>query len=345
MKEKLASAQKRKADEFYTPLSIIEDELVYYDNFFLNKVVYCNCDDPLNSNFVKYFIDNFERLGLRKLIATGYNLEHNNKDPLTKKLSKGLKLEYTQKNGAVYSLLEENGDFRNLECFALLQECDIVCTNPPFSLFREYLSLLVENNKPFLVIGSLMAVSYRDIFSYIHKDLVRTGYTGGMGSFDLPDHYNGSCGVGKTGIVNYRWFTSIPITKPDMLLKLSKSYTPEEYPTYDNYNAINVDKVADTPVDYHGIIGVPITYIDKHNSSQFRIIGLGRVSTGTKMSKTYTNALQHNKDGSTCNGFKCNDGVVLVCTNKPKGVCYTADNAQGYIKIPFARILIQKVCN
>lgn len=345
MKEKLASAQKRKADEFYTPLSIIEDELVYYDNFFKNKVVYCNCDDPLNSNFVKYFIDNFERLSLRKLIATGYNLEQNNKDPLAKKLSKGLKLEYTQKNGAVYSLLEENGDFRNLECLALLQECDIVCTNPPFSLFREYLSLLVENNKPFLVIGSLMAVSYRDIFSYIHKDLARTGFTGGMGSFNLPDHYFTPSDNNKVATVNYRWVTSIPITKPDVLLKLSKSYTPEDYPIYDNYNAINVDKVADIPVDYHGIIGVPITYIDKHNPSQFRIVGLGKTSTGTKMSKTYINSLQHNKDGSACNGSKCNDCVVLLFKNKPKGIYYTADNAQGYIKIPFARILIQKVCN
>lgn len=255
----LRAARKVKNDEFYTRLEDINEEMNHYEDKFRGKVVFCNCDDPKWSNFWKYFHLNFSVLGLKKLISTHYD-----------KTEPTYKMEYTGGNDndievGVKTPLEGNGDFRNKECLDLLDECDIVVTNPPFSLFRTYVATLMEHNKKFLIIGNKNAITYKEFFPLLKENKVWLGCTN-VKEFLQPD---GS--IKKFG--NIGWFTNLDVAKRHEKLILRKHYTPEEYPKYDNYDAIEVSKVSDIPVDYDGVMGVPITFLDKFNPNQFEIIG------------------------------------------------------------------------
>lgn len=284
----LHKAKKAKKDEFYTQLSDIERELKHYKKHFKGKVVYCNCDDPRISNFFHYFSYNFEKLGLKKLIATCY--KNQNMDLFSKNNSKkAVYLIYEgDKNGNNIPDREEigikdlkgDGDFRSDECIELLKQADIVVTNPPFSLFREYVAQLIEYDKKFIIVGSFNAIAYKDIFQYIKENKIWLGYgfKGGNAFFKTPHEKEFAKGVynEKTGLVKFRnvtWFTNLDIAKRHEDVILYKSYTPEEYPRYDNYDAINVSKVAEIPTNYKGIMGVPITFMDKYNPEQFEIVG------------------------------------------------------------------------
>ena len=258
----LHSAKKAKNDEFYTQLSDIEKEMAHYKDFFKGKVVYCNCDDARESNFFKFFSNNFESLGLKKLITTGY-----------KENGKGVKLVYEgDKNGSfmvddeevVITELEGNGDFRSEECIDPLKECDVVVTNPPFSLFREYVAQLMEYGKKFLIIGSMNAITYKEIFPYIKNNELWLGMNW-VKDFVQP---NGE--VKKFG--NICWYTNIGHSRRNTELDLYKKYSADEFPKYDNYDAIEVSKVTDIPMDYEGVMGVPITFLDKYCPTQFEII-------------------------------------------------------------------------
>lgn len=291
----LHKAKNVKNDEFYTQLSDIENELRHYKDHFRDKVVYCNCDDPRVSNFFHYFSYNFEHLGLKKLIATCYK----NQDVdlfSTHNSEQAVYLEYTgDKNGNSVpdaneigvQPLQGDGDFRSPESIELLKQADIVVTNPPFSLFREYVSQLIQYNKKFVLIGNKNIITYKEIFKLIKEDKMWVGNTPMSTDmlFDVTENYakelvekkkEGSGYKIVDGVVKGRaqanWFTNLDIDKRHEDFILHKKYTPEEYPMYDNYDAINVDKTKDIPADYAGHIGVPITFLDKYNPKQFEII-------------------------------------------------------------------------
>lgn len=259
-KANLDKARAAKNDEFYTKLEDVSKELVNYTKYFKDKIVYCNCDDPKRSAFWRYFHLNFDELGLRKLISTHYD-----------KTEPTYRMEYTGGDDndidvGIKTPLEGDGDFRNQECLDLLDEADIVCTNPPFSLFREYVAALMEHEKKFLVIGSKNAITYKDFFPLLKNDDVRIGYNN-PSEFLQPDGSTKKFG-------NIGWFTNLDVTKHNEKLILRKKYNPVEYPKYDNYDAINVNKIADIPVDYEGVMGVPISIMD--NPAQFEIIGCAK---------------------------------------------------------------------
>lgn len=307
-KADLANAKEAKKDEFYTQLGDIAKELKFYKSYFKDKVVFCNCDDPYESNFFKYFALNFNALGLRKLIATCYNgspvsgnellLDFGDSVDDPKKIAYKVEIsEVTDVNGDgainladvqylmqndknVISILKGNGDFRSEESIELLKQSDIVVSNPPFSLFREYLSQIVKYEKQFLIIGNTNALTYKEVFQLFQQDKIRTGYTNfnvGM-FFVVPDSFETfhhiENGKKLARVSTSCWFTNLPVTRHNDLLDLYKHYTPEEYPTYDNYDAINVNTYTDIPCDYDGVMGVPITFLDKYNPNQFEIIGL-----------------------------------------------------------------------
>ena len=287
----LTSAKTSKKDEFYTQLSDIERELKHYKNHFKGKVVLCNCDDPRVSNFFHFFSYNFEKYGLKKLIATCY--KNQEMDLFSEnKSEKAIYLEYTgDKNGnnvpdpneIGIKKLKGDGDFRSKECIELLKQADIVVTNPPFSLFREYVAQLIEYDKKFLIIGNINAISYKEIFKLIKENKAWLGVNMGRGisGFIVPKHYElygSEARVDEDGnrIVatnNCLWLTNLDTAKRHEDIILYKTYTPEEFPHYDNYDAINVDKTKDIPMDYKGTMGVPITFLDKFNPDQFEIIG------------------------------------------------------------------------
>ena len=306
----LHQAKRSKKDEFYTQITDIEKELKHYKRHFKNKVVYCNCDDPRISNFFYHFSYSFERLGLKKLITTCY--KNQNPDMFSQNESeKAIYLEYKRdKNGDLLSYpeymriltgqhiegrneytntpqpedigigyLQGDGDFRSAECIELLKQADIVVTNPPFSLFREYVAQLIKYDKKFIIIGHQNAITYKEIFKLIIENRIWLGYgfKGGAAHFinkhyedyaTANDHREGMIRV--SGVV---WFTNLDIPKRNEDLILYKKYTPEQYPKYDNYDAININKTADIPKDYKGIMGVPITFLDKYNPDQFEILG------------------------------------------------------------------------
>ena len=288
----LRSAKTDKKDEFYTQLSDIEKELKHYKNHFKDKVVLCNCDDPRVSNFFHFFSYNFEKFGLKKLIATCYKSQDS--DLFSQNNSeRAIYLEYTgDKNGNNVPDAEEigikhlqgDGDFRSKECIELLKQVDIVVTNPPFSLFREYVAQLVEYDKKFVIIGNLNALTYRDIFKLIKENKLWFGHSihSGDREFRVPQDYPLNAAgsrVDEEGnkyirVKGVRWFTNLDYTERHEDLLLYKTYSPEEYPTYDNYDAINVDVTKEIPMDYRGVMGVPITYIDKYNPDQFEILGM-----------------------------------------------------------------------
>tara|TARA_B100001057_G_scaffold243119_1_gene243471 strand:+ start:174 stop:1172 length:999 start_codon:yes stop_codon:yes gene_type:complete len=299
----LVKAKNKKNDDFYTQLVDIEQELKHYRKHFNGKVVYCNCDDPKNSNFFHYFSYNFERLGLKKLITTCY--KNNQLDLFSREESNtSLKLEYNgdKNNNRVPDIdeigvtrLKGDGDFRSQECIDILKTADIIVTNPPFSLFREYIQQLIDFNKKFLVLGHQNAISYREIFTHIKNNKLWLGYdNGGTKWFRVKDHYDIKTETRKKiidgkkyfSMGNIYWFTNLSHEKRNEDLILYKKYSPEEYPKYDNYDAINIDKVVDIPIDYDGYMGVPITFLDKHNIKQFEIIdGIGRYSMLTGPTK------------------------------------------------------------
>lgn len=312
----LAQANKTKNDEFYTQLPDIEAEMRYYKEHFRGKVILCNCDDPYESNFFKYFAMNFNFLGLKKLMATCYT----NSPVAGKQLSlfdvKNLniqkndakhpyKVEITEVNdenedGAVdlsdvefllknkknvLTLLNGDGDFRSAECIELLKEADIVVTNPPFSLFRDYVAQLIEHDKKFVIIGSKNAITYKEVFKLIMENKVwlGNGFPNGNAFFKIPDEYSRDWANGvynpETGLVKFRnvgWFTNLDYKERHENLTLYKKYTPEEYPHYANYDAIEVSKTMEIPYDYDGEMGVPITFLDKYNPEQFEIVGSSR---------------------------------------------------------------------
>ena len=291
----LNEANRAQQDEFYTQLSDIENELKHYVAHFKGKTVLCNCDDPRVSNFFHYFAYNFERLGLKRLITTCYK----NQDTYLFSESKSERAVYLiydgDKNGnripdaeeiGVYPL-EGDGDFRSTECIELLKQADIVVTNPPFSLFREYVAQLIKYDKKFLIIGNQNAISYSDIFSLLKQNKIWIGYKFGDMSFKVPSHYlpratrywQDESGQKWRSMGNICWFTNLDIAKRHDELILYKKYTSEEYPKYDNYEAINVGAVSEIPVDYQFEMGVPITFLGKYCPEQFEIIG--RMTTTT----------------------------------------------------------------
>ena len=279
----LHKANAAKKDEFYTQLTDIENELKHYIDQFHGKVVFCNCDDPQESNFVKYFSRNFQHLGLKKLIATHF------KDANLFAHEPPYKLEYTgiKKGGRMpdpndfITEMIGTGDFRSEESIKLLKEADIVITNPPFSLFREYVAQLIEHGKKFLILGNQNAITYKEIFKLIQDNKMWLGYdNGGTKWFQVPTDYEITTesrikiehGVKYFSMGQIMWFTNLDTVKRHQELTLYKRYTPEEYPTYDNYDGINVNKYTDIPYDYEGVVGVPITFIDKYNPDQFEIV-------------------------------------------------------------------------
>lgn len=310
----LNKAGVAKKDEFYTQLTDIEKEMRYYRDYFKGKTVLCNCDDPFESNFFKYFAMNFNSLGLKKLIATCYStspivytqlsmfdegeivaVDYKGKKPYKVIISKVedengdgrvdlADVEYLLRNKRnVLTLLEGDGDFRSEECIELLKQADVVVTNPPFSLFREYIAQLMEYEKDFIIIGNQNAITYKEIFPLFMNNQIWYGasiHSHGR-DFKVPDDYpleayefrTDENGIKYINVKGVRWFTNIDYKERHEKLILYKSYSPDDYPRYDNYNAIEVGKTADIPCDYDEVMGVPISFVDKYNPDQFVILG------------------------------------------------------------------------
>jgi len=330
--DNLKKAKTSKKDEFYTQLSDIERELGHYKEHFRGKTVFCNCDDPRVSNFFHYFSYNFEYLGLKKLITTCY--KNQQVDLFSQnKSEKAIYLEYGgDKNGDKIPGLDEigvkhlkgDGDFRSFECIDLLKQADIVITNPPFSLFREYVSQLIEYDKKFVIIGHQNAISYKEIFKLIKENKIWLGYgfKGGAAHF-INVHYEdyASAGDHKEGMIRVsgvNWFTNLEIKKRHEDLILYKTYygNEDEYPKYENYDAINVEKTKDIPMDYKGAMGVPITFMDKYNPDQFEIIALGIVGSINFACNKKMEILD--KDGRPTGRFTFNAKGTLYRKHNPK---------------------------
>lgn len=337
----LHTAKSNKKDEFYTQLSDIEKELRHYKNHFKDKVVYCNCDDPRVSNFFHYFSYNFEKLGLKKLIATCYKSK--NMDLFSQNDSEqAICLEYygdknsnsiPDTNEIGIKELQGDGDFRSNECIELLKEADIVVTNPPFSLFREYVAQLLAYDKKFVIVGHQNAIKYKEIFPYIrdNKMWLGFGFKGGAGHF-INEHYEDYATAsdhleGMIRVSGVHWFTNLDINKRHEDLILYKTYTPDEYPKFENFDAINVDKTKDIPAGYAGLMGVPITFMDKYNPDQFEIVGVGIANLGLEIGvqpykpehKRYRKEIQ--KRGAV-------DGDLYMMVN-------------GVVTVPYTRIIIK----
>ncbi len=345
----LNKAKANKNDEFYTRLVDIELELKHYKSSFKDKVIFCNCDDPFESNFFKYFALNFNYLGLKKLIATSYatstivykQLSLFDEDKTTHpdtNLKQGYKIEITEvldlnedgatdltdveylikNNNNILTMLKGDGDFRSSECMELLKESDIVVTNPPFSLFRQFIETLTAFSKDFIIIGNTNSLTYKELFPLIKEDKARTGYTNfntGM-FFEIPDYYDKYHHIenGKkiARVASSCWITSLPVSKHNDLLTFYKKYNPEDYIKYDNYDAIDVTVYTDIPCDYNGIMGVPITFIDKLNPEQFELLGVGSgdfaKELGIKKNYRGRTDLAYTIDGKN----KCPYGRVLI---------------------------------
>ncbi len=355
----LANAKAAKKDEFYTSLRDIEEEMRYYEPHFRGKIVLCNCDDPYESNFFKYFAMNFNYLGLKKLIATCYNgspvadselLLFPEEHTTDKKARKIVITEVQDNNGDgaidladvewlirneknVLTELKGNGDFRSDECIELLKEADIVVTNPPFSLFREYLAQLVTYGKQFLNIGNINAVSSKDTFQLIMDNRLWLGASihSGDREFRVPDDYplnaagqrTDERGVKYIRVKGVRWFTNLDYPQRHEDIELYKRYNPEEYPKYDNYDAINVNVTNEIPKDYYEPMGVPITFLDKYNPSQFEILGLTQIGCHDKLPDTrryndYKEVLTLGDVETGASGGKTNENAVLIGKGEKK---------------------------
>lgn len=296
-----SEAKRRQEDEFYTQLTDIERELRHYKAHFKGKVVYCNCDDPRVSNFFHYFSYNFEKLGLKKLITTCYKSQ--TPDLFSQNDSeRAIYLEYEgDKNGnnvpdpeeIGIELLKADGDFRDEETIELLAQADIVVTNPPFSMFREYLAQLMRYERKFLILANQNAITYKEVFRLLRENKVWLGYNHGNMEFKVPPYYEprdtrfwvDEDGQKWRSFGNMCWFTNLDIAKRHEELPLYKPFEASDYPAYDNYDAVNVDRVAEIPIDYNGVMGVPITFLNQHNPAQFELLGLS--GTDYPVTKTY----------------------------------------------------------
>ncbi len=359
----LSAAKSAKKDEFYTQMTDIERELQHYWKHFQGKVVLCNCDDPYESNFFKYFALRFNQLGLKKLICTCYDgspvagtqLSLFSLDAEGNEKKTAYKVEITEVqdingDGAVdltdveslikndhnvLSVLKGNGDFRSQECIELLKQADIVVTNPPFSLFREYVAQLVEYDKKFLIIGNINVVTYKEVFPLIRDNKMWLGpsITSGDRKFNVPEDYPlnaAGCGIDSDGkryirVKGVRWFTNLDHNKRHEELDLVCRYTSEEYPQYDNYNAINIGKTVDIPYDYDGYMGVPITFLDKYNPDQFEIIWQACGNTRASAPSDILKELQykaHPEDRGGCGVIKGKRQYarVIIRNKNPKKI-------------------------
>lgn len=366
-KRNLDNAKVAKKDEFYTQMADIERELQHYWPHFRDKVVLCNCDDPYESNFFKYFALNFNRLGLKKLVCTCFDgspvqgnelvLDFGDFSDDPKKMA--YKVEITEVkdlngDGAVdladvqyllkndknaISMLKQHGDFRSSECIELLKEADIVVTNPPFSLFREYIGQLMRYEKNFVIVGHQNAITYKEIFPLIKDNRIWLGYgfKGGAAHFFSPYEDIATAGDHRKDMIRVsgvNWFTNLEIPKRHDELDLIRLYSPEEYPQYDNYNAINVDKTSDIPCNYPGAMGVPITFLDKYNPEQFEIITLGIGEGNFTPTKKY----QKFRNPET-KEFISDKRDFLLYVRKPNGKYLTSE---GYrLDKVYARIIIR----
>lgn len=335
-------ARMAKEDEFYTQLSDIERELKRYKDQLRGKTIFCNCDDPETSEFYYYFVSNFDILGLKRLITThfevdkpSYKLEYSggadttgDKETVIKraiKMGKKTKLKQNYEQGTQDDLFDSeparsySGDFRSPESIELLKESDIVVTNPPFSLFREFVEQLFIYEKKFIIIGSLSAITYKEIFRYIRDNKLWLGYgfQGGNAYFKVPENREYASGVydQNTGLVKFRnvaWYTNMDVSKRHEDMVLYEKFLPDKYPKYDNYDAIEVGKLKEIPMDYSGVMGVPITFVDKYNPDQFEIIGL--IAGNIKGMAGIPSST--GKDGPYIGG-KLKYGRVLVRNRKP----------------------------
>ncbi|MFU0560587.1 adenine-specific methyltransferase EcoRI family protein [Gardnerella vaginalis] len=374
----LSNATKAKKDEFYTQLTDIEKEMRYYRAHFKGKTVFCNCDDPFESNFFKYFVLNFNKLGLKKLIATCYATspianqqltlfdviggEEENRDKpykavVTKVYDKtgdgGVDMfdvaELFKSGENELTELAGDGDFRSKECLELLDEADIVVTNPPFSLFRDYVATLMEHRKKFIIIGNVNAITYKEVFPLIMNNEIWIGASihSGDRAFYVPDDYplNASgCGIDADGrkfirVKGVRWWTNLDYRQRHEELILVKKYSPENYSSYDNYDGINVDATSDIPCDYAGMMGVPITFLDKYSPDQFEILGVTQSWCGVA-SKIYPKQVQIDKNGKRSQVTKLNDGAAIKVEVPPKGKTYYDVDGELFVKT-YARVLVR----
>ena len=385
----LSAAVKAKKDEFYTQLTDIEKEMRYYKKHFNGKTVFCNCDDPFESNFFKYFVLNFNRLGLKKLSATcyfsspivGQQLQYHYDKNGQMSFSFGYETEVTDGAKRPYKAivtqvydktgdggvdmvdvaelfvsgenqlteLEGDGDFRSAECLALLDESDIVVTNPPFSLFREFVNVLIQREKHFIILGNVNAITYKEFFPLIRGNKVWIGASihSGDRKFYVPDDYplNASgCGVDEDGrrfirVKGVRWYTNLDIRQRHEEMILVKKYAPEVYEHFDNYDAINVDVTTDIPCDYAGLMGVPITFLDKYSPDQFEIIGVTQSWCGIA-SKIYPRQIQIDKNGKRSQVTKLNDGAAIKVEQPPVNKTYYEVEGELFIKT-YARVIIR----
>lgn len=342
----LNTAKTAKKDEFYTQLSDIENELRHYRPHFKGKTVLCNCDDPRVSNFFKYFALNFEILGLKKLIATCYKnqepdlFSQNNSERAVYIIYEGDKNGNKIPDPSEMEVipLQGDGDFRSAECIELLRQADIICTNPPFSLFREYVAQLVKYDKKFIIIGHQNALKYKEIFPLIQNNKLWLGYGFAGGAAHFISNYEdvASAGDHKVGMIRVSgvvWYTNLEIQKRHEELILFKSYNSSDYPKYANYDAIDVSKTNDIPADYYGLMGVPITFMDKYNPDQFEIIG----------NTCDTDWLREQGVGimgiETIKKLRSQGNMAHVTANMNS--LYLVDG-NGKIVLPYARIIIRR---
>lgn len=365
-KSLLDAAKKNKKDEFYTQLTDIEKELRHYKEHFQNKTVLCNCDDPRVSNFFKYFVLNFKRLGLKKLIATCYKNQDADlfsmqecEQAVHMILTEEKLDKLIEKNGGYLTVdcfpeiealpLKGDGDFRSPECVELLKEADIVCTNPPFSLFREYVAQLIQYEKRFLIIGNMNAITYKEIFPLFKNNKMWFGCSihSGDREFGVPDSYPLTAAgfrVDSEGrkfirVKGVRWFTNLDFKQRHEEFPLYKKYTPADYPKYDNFDAIDVSITKEIPGNYEGVMGVPITFMDKYCPEQFEIVGITK-PWQDGVTKIYPQQVQVDKNGKRSNVSKLNDGPALLFDKPPAKKTYYIVDDKIYVQ-QYARILIK----
>lgn len=360
-KASFAAAKSARDDEFYTQLSDVERELRHYEDQFRGKVVYCNADDPRVSAFFRYFSLNFERLGLAKLIATCYRSQE--RDLFSQgDAEQAVYLEYTgDKNNNRVPDPEEvevkplagDGDFRSPECVGLLQGADIVVTNPPFSLFREYVAQLVKHQKSFIILGPPNAITYKEIFPLIQDGRLWLGNPVPRGSLWFDLSAGAEKGISKRDPTCFRyedgrpqarrpaaWFTNLDYPRRHEELPLFRQYNPINNPTYDNYEAIEVGNVADIPADHDGVMGVPITFLNRYNPDQFEIVGIAKAPLG-QASKVYPRQTQVKANGDRSTVTKLNDGPVLKVDKPPVGKTFYEVDGKNYVQL-YARLLIKR---
>ena len=326
----LNQAKINKDDEFYTQYEDIEKALIHYKEKFKDKVVYCNCDDICQSNFWRFFHYNFEEFGIKQLIATNYST------------IPGEAYKAVYEGGNDYNIfscdlkkLEGNGDFRSEECIEVLKQADIVCTNPPFSLLIEFLHVLVNNDKQYLIITPDTCLSYQVVFNLFLNNKVKTGFTKLSKFLKSDGTYSGVC---------CHWLTDLDIYIPKNI-ELTAKYDSSKYVVYDNYSAINIPTFKDIPIDYDDIMGVPITYLQHHNSNLFQIVGCDNFKNNYYFhTKYYENPKQHSPEGKITNGSKVNTNTVIAYDTPPiNKTYYTATNTDKYLVAQFTRIFIKRV--